>query len=93
MTREKFDVLTDVKKAKACKCASFQELLVKASEEQAKFHSCNFDVYTAMYRIHKRAIAKPRKAKQPKPLYHPVTTNMLVRAMYDTYIPRDEKLC
>ena len=93
MTRIKFDALTDKAKAKACKCASFQELLKLASEEQARFHSCNFTIQTAMYRVHKQAIAKPRKAKQPKPLYHPVTQNMLVRAMYDTYIPRDEKLC
>jgi len=92
MTRQKFDALTEAKKAKACKLDSFQELLVKASEEQARFKSCNFDIYTAMYRVHKQAIAKPKKAKQPKPLYHPVTTNMLVRAMYDTYIPREEKL-
>lgn len=93
MTRQKFDALTDKAKVKACKLASFQELLVKASEEQARFKSCNFDIYTAMYRVHRQAIAKPRTPRQPKPLYHPVTTNMLVRAMYDTYIPRDEKLC
>ena len=93
MTREKFDVLTDVKKAKACKLSSFQELLKKASEEQARFHSCNFDVYTAMYRVHKQSIAKPAKVKQPKPLYHPVTHNMLIQAMNNDYIPRDEKLC
>ena len=92
MTREKFDALTDAKKVKACKCASFQELLVKASNEQARFHSCNFDIRTAMYRVHKQAVSKPKKAKQPKPLYHTVTSNMLVRAMYDTYIPREEKI-
>lgn len=93
MTKEKFVLLTNDKKVKACKLASFQELLVKASEEQARFKSCNFDIYTAMYRVYRQAIAKPKKVKQPKPLYQPVTTNMLVRAMYDTYIPRDEKLC
>ena len=93
MTRQKFDALTDKAKVKACKCASFQELLERASREQAKFHSCNFTIQTAMYRVHKQAIAKPKKAKQSRPLYHTVTSNMLVRAMYDTYIPRDEKLC
>jgi hypothetical protein len=93
MTKEKFALLTNEKKAKACKLDSFQRLLVKASEEQARFKSCNFDIYTAMYRVYRKAIAKPKKVKQPKPLYQPVTTNMLVRAMYDTYIPRDEKLC
>ena len=93
MTKEKFALLTNEKKAKACKCTSFKELLVKASEEQARFKSCNFDIYTAMYRVYRQAIAKPKKARQPKSLYHTVTSNMLVRAMYDTYIPRDEKLC
>lgn len=93
MTKEKFVLLTNDKKAKACKCTSFKELLVKASKEQARFHSCNFDIHTAMYRVYKNAIAKPKKARQPKPLYHTVTSNMLVCAMYDTYIPRDEKLC
>lgn len=92
MTKEKFALLTNEKKVKACKVASFKELLVKASEEQARFHSCDFDIYTAMYRVYRKAIAKPRKARQSKPLYQPVTTNMLVCAMYDTYIPRDEKL-
>lgn len=93
MTRVKFDALNEKQKAKACKLASFQELLVKASEEQARFHSCNFTIQTAMYRVHKQAIARPKKPRQSKPLYHPVTQNMLVRAMYDTYIPWDEKLC
>ena len=59
--------------------------------EQEKFHG-TFDIYTAMYRVYKSVIAKPVKAKQSKPLYHTVTSNMLVRAMYDTYIPREEKL-
>ena len=91
MTREKFDALNEKQKAKACKCNDYKELVKKACNERDKFNNL-FDMQTAMYRIHKQAIAKPRKPRQRKPLYHPVTTNMLVRAMYDTYIPRDEKL-
>ncbi|NLE06751.1 MAG: hypothetical protein GX638_18370 [Crenarchaeota archaeon] len=92
MTRQKFDALTEAKKAKACNVASYDVLLTLAKREQEKYHDI-FDIRTAMYRIHKQATAKPKKVKQSRPLYHPVTTNMLVRAMYDTYIPRDEKLC
>lgn len=91
MTRKKFDALNEKQKAKACKCNDYKELVRKACTERDKFNNV-FDVYTAMYRIHKQAIARPKKPRQRKPLYHPVTTNMLIRAMYDTYIPRDEKL-
>jgi len=92
MTKEKFLLLTNEKKVKACKVASFKELLAQACKEQARFHSCNFDIQTAMYRVYKQAVSKPRKEKVYKPLYHTVTSNMLVRSMYDTYIPREEKL-
>ena len=89
--RLKFALLPNNKKAKACNVASYDALLTLAKREQEKFHD-TFDIHTAMYRVYKQAIAKPAKAKQSKPLYHTVTSNMLVRAMYDTYIPREEKL-
>lgn len=90
--RLKFALLSSDKKVKACNVASYDILLTLAKREQEKYHG-TFDIYTAMYRVYKSVIAKPAKVKQPKPLYHTVTSNMLVRAMYDTYIPRDEKLC
>lgn len=89
--RLKFALLTNEKKAKACNVASYDTLLTLAKREQEKFHG-TFDIYTAMYRVYKSVTAKPRKARQSKPMYHTVTSNMLVRAMYDVTIPREEKI-
>ena len=61
--RLKFLFLPNEKKAKACNVASYDILLTLAKREQEKFHSCNFSIYTAMYRVYKQAIAKSREEK------------------------------
>ena len=91
MTYQKFLELSDKRKVTACHAKDYKELVFLACKEQAKFNGL-LDLQQAMYRLHKQAIAKPKAKKAVKPVYHTVTSNMLVRAMYDIHIPWDEKL-
>lgn len=90
MTKVRFLELSGAKRAKACNCNSYKELVEKACIERAKFNDL-FNLDTAMYRIYKSVHSKPRKAREHKPLYHKVTNNMLIQNMYNDIVPKDER--